>query len=260
MKDNSCIRASVSEFLAAAGDATGALVGAGIGGSIAGLPGAAVGAMAGGVSSRLVQRLGQEFNQRVLSSREDLRVGSVLALANAEFKERLEQGETLRDDGFFDPDESGRSGAEEVGEHVLLKCQREPEEKKLPYMANLFAAFAFRPDIDAQTAHHMIRIAEQMTYRQLCLIHLVSEKDKYKLRNTVFQDDDGYSVDLYSILLDIQSLVEQGYLHGDVKFTHLGNRIPAKLRLEPYMDFISSLMNLHDIPQEDIEPLADLLS
>lgn len=261
METNSRLCASVSEFLAAAGDGTGALVGAGVGGSVAGPPGAVLGAVLGGMSSRLVQKLGREFNQRVLSTREDLRVGSVLALADAEMKERLKRGETLREDGFFDFDESGRSGAEEVGEHILLKCQREPEERKLPYMANLLAAFAFQPSIDVQTAHYMVRIAEQLTYRQLCLIHLVSEKDKYKLRDTVIQNDEGYyAVDLYSILLDIQSLVEQGYLQDRVKFTHFQNRVPAELELESFMGFISYLMRLREIPQEDIEPLADRLS
>ena len=84
----------------------------------------------------VLRRVGADVSERLLSPREQARVGFVLASAATEIHSRIERGETLRSDGFFDPRHGERSDAEEVSEGVLLKSQREPEEKKLPYMAH----------------------------------------------------------------------------------------------------------------------------
>ena len=41
---------------------------------------------------------------------------------------------------FFDEKQTGRSDAEEVLEHMLLKAQREPEEKKIQYIGYLYGS------------------------------------------------------------------------------------------------------------------------
>ena len=64
-----------------------------------------------------------------------------------EIHRRLETaGETVsRTDGFFDEETNGdRSDAAEVAESVLLKAQREPEEKKIDYMGYLFASIGLQ--------------------------------------------------------------------------------------------------------------------
>ena len=57
---------------------------------------------------------------------------------------RTGNGEAVREDGFFDERSDSRSvDAKEVWEGILMKSQREPEEKKLPFMAHLLASVAF---------------------------------------------------------------------------------------------------------------------
>lgn len=61
----------------------------------------------GAVAAKMLKRIGQEVSERLLSPREKVRVGAVLAIAAAEIKQRIENGECLRSDGFFDEKPSG---------------------------------------------------------------------------------------------------------------------------------------------------------
>ena len=47
----------------------------------------------------------------------------------------------------------GKSDAAEVVESVLLKVQREPEEKKIQYMGYLLSSIAFDPHINVHIVH-----------------------------------------------------------------------------------------------------------
>lgn len=148
------------------------IAGGAVGGALGFLAGGPVGAAllgaGGAAAAAALKHIGEEAAERLLGPREQVRVGGVLALAAGEIRQRLEQGEAVRTDGFFDPKGASRSDAEEVAESVLLKSQREPEEKKIPYMGHLFAAVAFDSQISAQLAHQVIKTADQLTYRQLC--------------------------------------------------------------------------------------------
>ena len=128
------------------GSATGSAVGLGL--SAIALPGAeAIGAVVGSAAGNLLTGLGQEIWERYLSHRERQRLGTVLGVMVTEIHRRLENGESLRQDGFLEKKQGDRSDAAEVAESVLLKIQREPEEKKIPYMGCLFASTAFNPEI-----------------------------------------------------------------------------------------------------------------
>ena len=118
-----------------AGGAAGPAVGTVIGSLLAGPAGAAVGGGIGTAATMAVKAIGHDLSGRLLSPREEVRVGGVFTLAAAEIVERCRNGEHVRDDGFFDTADDGRSEAEEVWESTLLKSQRDPEEKKLPYLA-----------------------------------------------------------------------------------------------------------------------------
>ena len=124
---------------------------------------------AGVIVSGTLKGIGKDIKERQLSPREDFRVGKVLAITALEIHQRLENGESLRNDGFFDRKPSGRSDAEEIAEAIMLKCQREPQEKKIPYMGYLKAGIAFDPNVSADMGHQLIKVAEQLTYRQFCI-------------------------------------------------------------------------------------------
>ena len=139
------------------------------GGSITGaalgsLFGGPIGALIGGASGKgleiVLSKVGQEIWERQLSQREKVRIGTVLAVVVTEIRQRIKRGESVRTDGFFDEKQAGRSDAEEVAESVLLKVQREPEEKKIQYMGYLLSSIAFDPEISAHVAHQLSKAAE----------------------------------------------------------------------------------------------------
>ena len=163
------------------------IVGSGIGGVLGFLAGdpitATFGSIGGTVAAMALKNIGQEFSERQLSPQENYRVGKVLAIATFEIHQRLENGENLRNDGFFDEKPAGRSDAEEVAESIMLKCQRESQEKKIPYMGYLKADIAFDSNVSANMGHQLIKAAEELTYRQFCLLKLAVVKGRFGLRN-----------------------------------------------------------------------------
>ena len=218
-------------------------------------------------------KVGGEISSRQLGPREEKRVGATLITAAAEIYRRLENGDALRDDGFFDAKHPGRSDAEEVAESVLLKVQREPEEKKIPYMGYLLSSIAFDPEISVQMAHQLSKIAEQLTYRQSCILKLCDVKDKYNLRDKDYRDQDVDKKDLYQVLYECAELYNKEYINfgGEANF-HIGEHMdygatihrltratPDQMTLQGIGADLFNLMKLSLIPKKDIAPIAEQL-
>lgn len=85
----------------------------------------------GAVVGKTTKRVIIEFASRLLSSREEARIGATISYAALKIQQRLDAGDIPRSDGFFSADETGRSNADEIFEGVLLKAKNEIQEKKL---------------------------------------------------------------------------------------------------------------------------------
>ena len=123
----------------------------------------------------IYQKVGTEIADRWLAPREQGRIGGVLALSVELLKSELDSGRTLRDDGFFKIPHDDRSDAEEVLEGVLQKAQTEYEERKLPYLARLWANACLDDTLGVAKLNYMLKLAEQLTYRQMALIALAGQ-------------------------------------------------------------------------------------
>jgi hypothetical protein len=155
------------EWIALAADAAiGAPSGALLGFLLGDAPGAAVGAAVGSLVSHALQTAGMEIWERYLTKRGKVRVARVIVLAADEMQKRLQTGAKPRSDQFFTAQPPFCSPAEEIIESVLLKAEREPEERKLPYIAKLLAHIPFDSSIDVDMAHQLLRFAETLSYRQ----------------------------------------------------------------------------------------------
>ena len=237
---------------AAVGGALGFLAGGPISAALLGAGGAAV--------AKALKHIGQEVSERLLGPREKVRVGGVLAIAAAEIKQGIANGESVRTDGFFDEKPSGRSDAEEVAESVLLKSQREPEEKKIPYMGYLLSNIAFDPEISAQMAHQITKAAEQLTYRQLCILRLAVVKQAFGLRSGDYRGQGSFSKELYQVLYECLDLYHRGFINfgGEVAFGPT-DVAPGKMTVQGLGADLYNLMKLATIPNEDIAPIATQL-
>lgn len=233
-------------------------------GFLAGGPGGAALLGAGGAAAAAaLKNIGEEASERLLGPREQVRVGGVLAIAAGEIRQRLESGESVRTDGFFEPKGASRSDAEEVAESVLLKSQREPEEKKIPYMGHLFAAVAFDTQISAQMAHQIIKIAEQLTYRQLCILKLAGLKlaglnQPFVLREGDYRSQGGgFTKELYQVLYECLDLYYKGLINfgGEVAFGPTDVK-PGSMTVQGLGADVFNLMKLALIPDSDLAPIA----
>ena len=229
--------------------------------------GAAVGGMVGKGIEIALSKVGQDISERHLSTREKVRIGAVLVIAAEEILQRQKSGESLRKDGFFDEKQTGRSDVKEVAESVLLRAQREPEEKKIRYMGYLLASIAFEPQISAQMAHQLIRAAELLTYRQLCILKLCAVKDDFELRDNNYRECEFLEDDLYEVLYECSDLYSKEYIHfGSDTITFEPNVLsklrsvkPSGMAFQRIGDYLYNLMKLCLIPDEDITPIAEHL-
>ena len=214
-----------------------------------------------------LKNIGQEFAERMLSPREYLRVGSALILAAEGIRKRQENCENLRGDSFFNKNHTERSDADEVLENMVLKVQREPEEKKIPYISKIYENTAFEQEISADLSHKIIKSAEQLTYQHFCILSMVGrrENDEDALRDFQPNPQLDPPLKLSKLLHDCFELVTNGYIQGGLTFTFNG-RLPQYETLNPNSMLLEnigralfSLMNLQDIPDDDIVPIAELL-
>ncbi len=252
------LRLLISKGAELAGGAVGPAVGTVIGSFLAGPAGAVVGGTAGAAATMTVKAIGHDLSSRMLSPREQVRVGGMFTLAAAEIVERCRTGESVRDDGFFDPGGGGRSDAEEVWESTLLKGQREPEEKKLPYMAHLLANLAFDAEISAAMAHQMSKAAESMTYRQLCILQLSANRERFNLRQESYRGRAGpISRELYQVLYEYHELYNRGLInYGGTAALSLTDVNPGTSTPQALGADIHHQMRLYLIPDDDLEPIA----
>ncbi len=219
------------------------------------------------VGSKLIQigfrKIGNEILERMIGPREKIRAGAAFAFALAGIRQRLEKGEKPREDGFFDKDFSDRSKDEEILENVILKCQREPEEKKIRYISNVYVNTVFEQEISADLSHKIIKSAEQLTYQQLCILSMVGRREKGQEFLTSFEPE--FSLELSKLLHDCFELVTNGYIQGGLTVTFSG-RLPQYEALDSHSMFLENigialfqLLYLQDIPDDDIGPIAKLL-
>ena len=198
---------------------------------------------------------------RGLRPREEARVLTAIDVAKQEIQRRLESGEEPRKDWPV-------SDTEEVVESVLLKVQREPEEKKVRYIGYLWAGFPFAK-ISVPMAHQLVKDAEQLTYRQLCILKLCAVKDNYELSDKNYREFEleSFSEDLYEVLNECADLHNREYIHSGLDtstmemnvLSRLRSIVPSDMAFHRKGDYLYNLMKLSQIPDEDIAPIAGQL-
>ena len=253
------------ELIVASAEIAGAAVGGALG-FLAGGPAAAAGAGALGVLiTKGASRLLIDFANRNLSFREEVRVGAAASFALAEIQRRLDEGQQPRDDGFFGNNASRRTSAEELFEGVLQKSKNEHEEKKIKMLGNFFASIAFSPDVSVGEANHLLRVAENLTYRQMCVLAILSAKSRLpdiRFRTTYYESVVGLlTYDNVSLLQEVFDMYTYGLLAqrneertGYIILNQWANLAPDLLQLTSNGERLASLLGLAEgVPEEDLQ-------
>ena len=255
--ENTRLRRVIREGFELAGGAAGASLGV-----VSGEPALAPVLGAAGVAAgNTLRYVGNEFVERILGPRERKRVGAVISIIAKDIHSRTSRGERVRTDGFFDRNDGRQSDAEEVAESVFLKCQREPEEKKIEYMGHFYSNVVFHPEISAHAAHQLIKHAEQLTYRQFCLLK-IAKFDNYRagLQENDYRGRESFSLDLQQILYEALDLYTRGFVNfgGEVAFGPTDIN-PRKMQAQGLGVHLAILLNVESIPDEDLSPIIEQL-
>lgn len=251
---------AVSRLVAAGSGIYGNIVGASVGGLVGGAPGVFLGAAAAPVLSAVAEWTASVIWPR-LSRRGAERAGAAFLCAEHKLQQLIEAGEEIRNDGFFDGDVAESSGAEII-EAVLLAAQREHEERKLRFYGNLLAEIAVSSEVNRGFANWLIRMADELSYRQLCLLAIVHDHDQFELRDNLRRPGDSW--EQQSVL---EELAELGY--GRLEWvgvvssqpglpTNIG--LPNAQRLKHWGTYMYKAMHLEEIPRDDLAEVAELLT
>jgi hypothetical protein len=120
-----------------------------------------------------INRIASDYLARRLSPDERERVGAALLYAVKRIEQRLEAGQTPRQDGFFDKRTLHRSRAEELLDGVLRSAQEAWEQRRISHLGYFWSSVAFREDIAPADANYLLDIAQRLTYRQLVVLALL---------------------------------------------------------------------------------------
>ena len=135
-------------------------------------PSAVFASIAATSAGRVVTEVGSDFSERFLSPSEAARVGGTVLLTMDGIRRRLDRGDHLRKDWFSESGATKASDAKEVAERIVLATQKDPEERKIQYISKMWVNLCFDDQFDAAESHSLIKGAESLTYRKLCLLHL----------------------------------------------------------------------------------------
>ena len=208
--------------------------------------------------------LATDVIKRSISVRETKRIGATLTFAAAKIKEKLDSGQNLRGDGLFNEDANNRAPADEIADGVVMAAQREHEEKKLKFYGNLLANLAFAVGIDRAYANFLLRSAESLSYRQLCLLALFVLKDSIQgggLRQKDYRlVDPGTNVNVplatIPILYEIFELYSRGLLSsGGSALLGLVDVNPSLMTVQGAGSKLVNLMELLTIDLSDLNAL-----
>lgn len=226
----------------------------------------------------------EEVTNRDLSSRETARVAYSASVVISKIAKKLNNGESLRsDNAFFTNNGVQNSNAEELFEGVLLQCKRAHEEKKIRYISNIMANIAFDEDFGISEANQLLKLAENMTYRQLVYIAVINENElsSQNLRTNKLTSPDFRDVLAHQELLELINLgvinqvmiddqhmeITPEYLHDcvlDERYNSIFSWeevLPGALVLSPTLGVIvNSVMDLDEIEDTDIKEAINFLS
>lgn len=273
----------ITELIETGAELSGVVGASLLGAIVAGPFGAIIGGASGMLIKKSFETVGFELKSRILGKREEVRIGAAFTYGMAKIKERIDKGESVREDSFFLPYNERRPASDELLEGVLLSAQREYEELKVKYYGYLMANIAFSPDIGRSRASFLIRIVERLSYRQLCLIELFNDTNKYNLYVKKKNNPPNYEGDLLNrrmflpeenqfatylrlslplnkstadLYIEIKELIQYGFLKADTESYNL-TYDTVELTFEGKR--IRNLLGLDELETANIEEIASQL-
>ena len=192
---------------------TGAAAGSIIGTTLAGPIGAVVGSVAGVFLEFQMTRALGEFASRRLSERQAMRASAGITLLGGSLKLKIENGAQLRSDGFIESEQFEHNFSNEFIEHAIEAMMASIEERKIIFVSNFFVNVMLKSDIDRESFPSQVQTLSELSYRDLCIMKVISEKKdgQYSAR-----PDDGNQGDFSflaeTLCRDVYRLIQLGLI------------------------------------------------
>lgn len=105
-----------------------------------------------------------------------------------------------------------------------------------------------------------MKSAEQLTYRQLCILKLCVAKDSFRLRDEDYRGQGTFSRNVYQLLYECLDLYRRGFINfgGTAAFGPTDVK-PGRMTVQGLGVDLFNLMKLSLIPDQDIVPIAEQL-
>ncbi|MGY1743826.1 MULTISPECIES: hypothetical protein [unclassified Blastococcus] len=162
--------------------------------------------------------------------RERVRAGAALAFAVELTVTRTSQGRPVRSDGFLTADVGGRAPADELAEAAVLAARQTPEEWRVRHLGYLIGEAAVSPDLDAGVVHRGLRLAGELTGRQLVVLAAVGRRDRTPLPMAPLPvDPRGWTA--WGALEDVADLQRRGLLDPPPAVPRPGGAALPRLRM-----------------------------
>jgi hypothetical protein len=157
---------------------------------------------------------------------------------------------------------------------VLLTAADAWEQRKVPYIGRLFAEVSFEPTVNIPDANYLLRLADQLTYRQLVLLgfwHRVDSLDLPEQVALIMDDDTPARLDKATDALqaEMEDLNTLGLVGVERKDGTMGSPDPTwdgiadagtlkraaltAIHLTPLGETLHRLMALDDIPTDETD-------
>jgi hypothetical protein len=256
----------------AGSEITGSVMGAVIGCLFGGPAGAVIGGASTPLLNRGLIKIGNDIAERFLSEREKTRIGGAIAYAIIAYEKNLAEGKKIRDDGFFEKPSMGHAAcaeipfverpiAEEIIEGVLLASKKEYEERKIPFLGNLLANIAFYSEVNRAQANLLIKLAENLSFRQFCILAVFAQPDKFALIDGSYRDRHMFilGAERLSLLQEIFELGSQGMLTCGTIMLEMADVDPKKMKLQGTAISLYRLMELWKIDSHELDSIVSLL-
>jgi len=212
------------------------------------------------VITQTIKTVASEIKTKILGKREEKRIGATLAYTINKIEDNFRKGKQIRTDNFFQSKSNDRTPGEEIYEGTLIAAQKEHEEKKLKYYGNLLANLGFDNSFDKAQANLFLKVAQELTYRQLCILSLIPKKNQFSLRQSDYRGQNVANGKLIVLLQEINDLYIMGLTNGsDDAYLSLSDVNPSKIGIQGTGVYLHNLMELHEIPNSDLQDIADLL-
>ena len=249
------------EYLKSGNEVTGATIGGFIGAL-----GGPVGSIIGGAAGVLISKTLNELMERFLSHNEQSRVISSAEHSINIIKKRIDAGDKIREDDFFDTT-NNRSKAEEIFEGTLIKSKNQYQEKKIPYISNIFANSVFSEKIKSEDINQILDTTEKFTYRKICVIKFCKDNIDIgfsSIRDSDYRDnyDLDQSFELPLLLQDFMDLYNLGIISRSDGTTMLdiSDVHPKIMSLTSIGQIYFELLGAQDIPPDDYQKIIHQLS